>query len=419
MIRKANCTQVDYSTVFFYNVFVAVVFYILLLGFSSPISTFFNEPRLKNLLQVLGLSVIVNSLALIQRTVLTKNIDFKLQTKVSMAASFGSGAIAIGMALTGFGVWSLVALTLSKAALNSLFLWLLANWMPSLVFSRGSFGELFSFGHKLLISGLIDTAYRNIYYLVIGKYFSASELGYYSRADQFQALPSQNLNGIISRVTYPVLSNVQNDLITLKSVYQRILKSTMLITFVLMLGLAAVAKPLILTLIGEKWLPAVVYMQMLCLVGMFYPLHALNLNMLQVQGRSDLFLRLEIIKKILAIPIIILGVLFGIKIMIIGMMINSIIAYYLNSYWSGKNIGYSTREQIKDISPSFLLSFIMALCVFIAGSLLPVSNLLKLIIQILLGALIVIGLAEVFVVKDYLYMKNIVIEQLDSRRAIK
>jgi teichuronic acid exporter len=411
LIQKVNCTQKDYSTIFYFNIMVAFFCYTLLFGFSASIAAFFVEPQLKSLIQVLSLSLIFNSFSVIQRTILSKEINFKLQTMVSMVASIGSGIIAIWLALAGFGVWSLVALTLSRAFLNSIFLWLWAKWKPAWVFSRESFRELFAFGSKLLVSGLIDTAYRNIYYLIIGKYFSAVQLGYYTRADQFQAIPSQNLNGVIGRVSFPVLSSIQDDVPKLKVAYQKIIKSTMLITFVLMLGMAAVAKPLILTLIGEKWLPAVIYLQLLCLVGMFYPLHALNLNMLQVQGRSDLFLRLEIIKKVLAIPTIFLGVLFGIITMIIGMLVLNMIAYYLNSYWSGRLIGYSTWEQIKDILPSFILALVVALCVFFVGDLLNISNFLKLIIQIAIGSLLTIGISEAFFMRDYLYMKEIVINK--------
>lgn len=416
LIRKANCTQNDYSTIFYFNVSVAIFFYIMLFTFSAAIATFFDEPQLKSLIQVLSLSLIVNSFSLIQRTILTKEINFKLQTLVSMVASIGSGVIAITLALAGYGVWSLVALTLSKAVLNSLFLWLWNKWKPAWVFSGESFNELFSFGSKLLVSGLIDTAYRNIYYLIIGKYFSAVELGYYTKADQFRALPSQNLNDIVGRVSYPVLASIRDDVPKLKIAYQKIIRSTMLITFVLMLGLAAVAKPMIVTLIGEKWLPAVIYLQLLCLVGMFYPLHALNLNMLQVQGRSDLFLRLEIIKKALAVPTIFIGILFGIKTMIIGMLALSLIAYYLNSYWSGRFINYSTWEQVKDISPSFILGSVVALCVFIAGYLLHVSNPLKLIIQLVLGGVLAIGISQILHMNDFLFIKKTVLEQLTVKK---
>jgi O-antigen/teichoic acid export membrane protein len=416
LIRKNICTKDDYSTIFYFNILVSIFFYILLFILSESISVFFKEPQLKSLIQVLGIGLFFNSLAIIQKTILVKELNFKLQMRISFIASLGSGILAVTMAYKGFGVWSLVALTLGRFGFSSLLLWVWSTWRPIWVFSMTSFRELFSFGGKLLISGLIDTAYKNIYNLVVGKYFSAEELGFYSQADQFQTLPSQNLVGVISKVSYPVLSSIQNDQVQLKSAYQKLIKSTMIITFVLMMGLAAVAKPLTITLIGVKWLPSVIYLQMLCFVGMFYPLHALNLNMLQVQGRSDLFLKLEIIKKLIAVPTIVIGVFFGIKILIVGMMVNTLIAYYLNSYWSGKFIDYSTFQQIKDILPSFCLAAFVAAVVFIIGYFLNIGDTFKLILQVLLGIVLTIGISELIHLEDYQYLKEIVIEKFLKNR---
>ena len=416
LIRKKDCTQTDYSTVFYFNFVIGIIFYFILFFFAGSISAFFNEPQLELLLQVLGLGLILNALGMIQRTILTKNINFKLQTRISVVASTLSGVIAISVAYNGFGVWSLVVLTLSRFGFTSIFLWMWAKWKPSLIFSIESFKDLFSFGSKLLISGLIDTAYRNVYYLIIGKYFSAVELGYYTRADQFQALPSKQLTGIFGRVSYPILSTIQDDVTKLRTAYTQIIKTTMFITFVLMLGMSAIAKPMIITLIGEQWLPSVIYLQMLCFVGMFYPLHALNLNMLQIQGRSDLFLRLEIIKKALSIPIIIIGIIYGIKIMILGMMLHTIIAYFINSFWSGKFIGYSSFEQVKDIFPSFLLAFTMAVIVFIIGNIIDLSNIGILVTQIITGAIITIILAEIFKLNSYLDLKEIIFNKLGIQK---
>jgi len=412
LIRKNDCTDKDYSTVFYFNLLVGVLFYWILFFSSPAISRFFNEPKLIRLVQVLAVVLIIDSLTIIQRTILTKRINFKLQTKVSVIASIISGLIGIIMAFRGFGVWSLVARQISRQAINSFLLWFWNRWKPLLVFSVSSFKELFSFGSRLLVSGLIDTIYRNIYYLVIGKYFSAAELGFYTRADSFKRLPSQNLNAIIGRVSYPVLSSIQDDIPRLKKNYQKLIRTTILITFVLMMGMAAVAKPMILALIGEKWLPSVVYLQMLCFVGMFYPLHALNLNMLQVQGRSDLFLKLEIIKKILAVPIIIIGILWGIKVMIAGMMVNTIIAYYLNSYWSGRMISYSFKQQVKDIFPSFILAASVSILVFGLGYILPFTSWIKLIIQVLAGAILTIIICELIKFRDYVFLKEIILEKI-------
>ena len=412
LIRKKECTQADYSTVFYFNLILGVIIYLIFVFTSGIISHFFNEPQLKLIVKVLGLGLIIESLTIVQRAKLIKRIDFKLQTKISVISSIISGIIGITMALKGFGVWSLVIKSLTGYAVTSFLLWIWNKWKPSLTFSISSFKEMYSFGSKLLISGLIDVSYRNIYLLIIGKYFSATELGFYTRAEQFTNLPSQNIDIVIQRVSYPVLSTMQDDIQKLKEAYKKLIKSTMLITFVLMLGMAAIAKPMILTLIGEKWISSVVYIQLLCFVGMLYPLHSLNLNMLNVQGRSDLFLRLEVIKKLLAVPIIIIAILYGIKIMIIGMFVNSCMAYYLNSYWSGKFIKYSFGEQIKDILPSFLLAIFISSVIFFLGNAMDISNILKMIMQILLGALLFIGITEATQMKDYLYIKHIFLEKL-------
>jgi len=416
LIRKKECTQADYSTVFFFNLIAGVIFFSILYLTAPAISRFFKEPELRSIIQVLGIVLIIDSATLIQRTILTKQINFKLQTRISVIAALGSGAMAVGMAYSGFGAWSLVAQRLCKQAINSLLLWLWNKWKPIAVFSRQSFRELFGFGSKLLASGLIDTIYRNVYYLIIGKFFSARELGYYTRADQFNALPSQSLTGVIGRVSYPILSSIQDDKPRLKNNYQKLIRSTMFITFILMLGMAAVSEPMIITLIGEKWRPSIIYLQMLSFVGMMYPLHALNLNMLQVSGRSDLFLKLEVIKKILAIPTIVIGVIWGIKMMIIGMMVNTLIAYYLNSYWSGRFIGYSYKQQVVDILPSFGLALTMALFVYLLGLFLPFPYLWNLVIQITAGAIFILLFCEITRFRDYLFVKELVIEKLKDIR---
>jgi O-antigen/teichoic acid export membrane protein len=407
LIRKQNCTDADYSTIFYFNVIAGILFYFILFFSAGSISNFFNEPILKEIIRVLGLAVVINSFSIIQSALLIKKIDFKTQAKISVMASLLAGTISIYLAYTGWGVWSLVMLTIFKYFINTVLLWFVNKWRPLWYFSIVSFKELFSFSSKILISGIIDTVYRNVYYLVIGRYFSSSELGFYTRADQFKNLPSQNLNNIVSKVSYPVLSTMQDNTTLLKETYKKIIRSTMLVTFVLMLGMAAAAKPLVISLVGEKWEPSIIYLEMLCFVGIFYPLQALNLNMLQVKGRSDLFLRLEIIKKLLAIPIIVIGVIWGIKVMITGMILNSVIAYLLNSFWSGRLIGYSTFEQIKDILPSFILGITMSVIVFLLGKLLPIPYLYILPIQIIAGAIIVIGLSELFRFGDYQYIKQI------------
>jgi len=410
LIRKSDCSQTDYSTVFLFNLGAGLFFFLLLFILAQPISNFFNEPQLTSIVRVLSFVLIIDSLSIVQRTILTKNIDFRLQAKISVISGLFAGSISILMAFRGWGVWSLVAKTLIQRAVTTLLLWLWNRWKPSFVFSTESFRQLFGFGSRLLASGLIDTLYRNIYYLIIGKFFSSADLGYYTRAERFKALPSETISNVVLKVSYPVLSNIGNDSVSLKAAYVRLIKSTMLITFVLMIGLAAIAKPMTVILIGEKWLPSVVYLQMLCFVGMLYPLQSLNLNILLVHGRSDLGLKLEIIKKAFAIPVIVAGIILGIKIMIAGMMINSLIAYWLNSYWSGRLIAYPIKEQIVDILPSFGLAVFTGLIVYLTGLLLSLSYLGEFTIQVLLGGIIALMICEVTKLEEYGYLKEIIKE---------
>ena len=412
LIRKKHCTQADYSTVFYFNLLAGFIFLCVLLLSAPVISNFFNEPELKAIIRVLAFVLIIDSASMIQRTILTKRIDFKLQTRISVIASTGAGIVGVTLAYNGLGVWSLVIQTLTRQFLHSFFLWLWNKWRPVLVFSKKSFTELFGFGSKLLLSGLIDTVYRNVYHLIIGKYFSAIDLGYYTRAVQFRDLPSKNITNIMTRVSYPVLSQMQDDPVFLKAAYKKMIRSTMLVMFIVMLGLASVAEPLVISLIGEKWRQSVVYLQLLCFSAMLYPLHAINLTMLNVQGRSDLFLRLEIIKKLMAVPAIIIGIYFGIKIMIAGIIFNSFISYYINSYWSGRLINYSFKEQIKDVAPSFLLAAGVASIVFILGHFLNTSYLVKLILQVFTGIVLFIGVCELGRISDYMYLKQIVLENV-------
>ncbi|MCE5348307.1 MAG: MOP flippase family protein [Bacteroidales bacterium] len=415
LIRKQNCTDADYSTVFYFNLAIGVLFYFILFFSAGAISDFYKQPQLFELIRVLGLVLIINSFTILQSTILTKNINFKLQTKISLIASVTSGIIAITMACMGFGVWALVAKTISQQFINSLLLWFCNNWIPCWVFDKNSFKELFNFGSRLMVSGLIDTTYKNVYFLIIGKYFSSAELGYYTRANQFSNLFSSNITSIIQRVSYPVLTTIQDEPERLKSGYKKLIKTTMFISFVLMLAMAAIAKPMVLVLIGNQWLPAAPYLQLLCFVGMLYPLHALNLNMLNVKGRSDLFLKLEIIKKTLAVPVILIGILAGIEIMITGMFLFSLIAFFINSYWSARLMNYPVKEQLADILPAFLFALFLSSCIFFPSCFLNYKPVLILSIQCIVGCVVFFLMVNIFKIDAYQEMKQILKEQFTKK----
>lgn len=411
LIRKQDATEVDYNTVFYTNLVISAVLSTALFFGAPLIADFFARPQLTPLTQAMSSIVVINAFSIVQNIRLTKNIDFKTKTKVSLIASVASGIIGIAMAFSGFGVWSLVAQQISKQLLNSVFLWVFNKWLPKLIFSWKSFKEMFDFGWKLLVSGLINTIWTEIYQVVIGKFYQPQTLGQYTRAQQFSSIFSSNLTSIIQRVSYPVLSQLQDDKERLKSGYKRIIKITMLVSFVLMLGLAAIAKPMILVLIGAKWLPAVPFLQILCFNMMLYPLHSINLNMLQVQGRSDLFLKLEIVKKIIGVLPLCLGIFVNIYYMLISSVFVGFFSYYLNARYSGPFLNYSIKEQVKDIIPGFSIALLMALPVY-AISYLPLNPFVLLPIQLLAGLLIVLALCEKIGLEEYKEIKSIALNLL-------
>lgn len=415
LIRKNDAKDIDYNTVFITNMVLSIVLFFALYFSAPAIAKFFDQPSLTPLTRVMGSVVIINAFAIIHRTILVKRVDFKTQTKVSLIASVASGVIGIAMAVAGYGVWSLVGQQISRQLLNSVFLWVWTKWYPKIQFSIESFKELFSFGWKLLVSGLIDTVWREIYQVVIGKCYSAETLGQYTRAQQFGSIFSSNLTAVVQRVSYPVLSEIQDNKARLKAAYQKVIKVTMLVTFCCMLGLAAIAEPMIVTLIGGQWLPAVPLLQIICFMMMLYPLHAINLNMLQVQGRSDLLLKLEIIKKIIAVIPLLMGIYMDIYWMLLGSVITGLISYYLNAFYSGCLLNYSIWEQIKDILPSFIVAIIMAALVY-AISFIEFSSIVLLLMQILIGIVIVVVLCEILKIDAYLEIKNILLSFINKIR---
>lgn len=396
LIREEKVKQEDYSTVFYFNLFIAVLFYILLFFSAGAISDFFKETQLVAIFRVLAIVIIINSFGLIQRTMLTKNINFEVQTKIGVVSGILSGSAAIIFAFLGYGVWSLVIKSILSQLVQSLLLCVYNKWIPSLVFKVDSFKRLFKFGWKMLVSGLIDTLYGNIYSLIIGKVFSAIELGYYTNAQRLRDTASQSITISVQKVSYPVLSSIKDEE-KLRSAYKKIIKTSVFITFPMMIGLATIANPFISLLFGPKWFNSILYFQILCFSGMLYPLHAINLNILQVKGRSDLFLGLEIVKKVIGLISIAIVLFFNLG--IIGLLwvtvFISFISYFLNSYFSADLLSYSTFEQIKDITPALVSSVLMAIVVFLFGAILPNNNLVKIILQFIVGVVVYVGACKI------------------------
>ena len=408
LIRKQDRSEIDNSTVFYFNIGVGAILY-LILFFSAPfIASFYNEPQLVPITRIIGLSLVFNSLVVVQRALLTINLDFKTQAKASFVGVIISGAIGITMAYTGFGVWAIVWQQISNLAAVTVLLWILSRWKPTWAYSWKSFRELFSFGSKLLASGLLDTIFRNLYLIVIGKFFKASDLGYYTRAHQFTDFASSNITGIFQRVTYPVLCTIQNDDTRLSNVYRRLLRTSAFIIFPLMTGMAAVAKSMVISFLTEKWLFSAVLIQILCFSQMWYPVHAINLNLLQVKGRSDLFLKLEIIKKALTVIVLCITLPMGLIPLCIGTIFSSIIALIINTHYTGKLIYLGFFKQMKDLLPTLLLSLAVGGIVYITVTYIPLNSWIALSVGVIEGILMYAGLAKILRFSEFNELLSII-----------
>lgn len=406
LIRKQDRTEVDNSTVFYFNIVVSAVLYLILYAIAPWVSDFYNEPQLCSLMRVLCLIVIINSFAVVQRAIYTASINFKTQAKASFIAALASGLVGVWMAYNGYGVWTLVWQQLLNAGINTLLLWIYSNWYPRWLYSWESFRELFAFGSKLLASGLLDTLYTNIYLLVIGKIFNAASLGYYTQADRFTKLPSSNITGILQRVTYPVLCSIQDDDERLRKDYRRLLRLSAFIIFPMMCLLAGVAYPLVELLIGEKWRFAATLIIPLSFTMMWWPIHAINLNLLQVKGRSDLFLRLEIIKKIIGVTVLVLSIPFGLLFMCYAGIATSIICLVINTYYTGKLIQVGFFMQMKDLSGSLIVS----MAIFVAAyflTLLSENVIIQLMLAVLTSAVLFVSTVYLLKFKEVDYVKSI------------
>ena len=406
LIRKQDRTEADNNTVFYFNIVVSTLLYLILYASAPFVADFYNTPQLCPVMRVVCLSIIFNSLAVVQRALLTIRIDFKTQAKAALTAAVTSGAVGITMAYHGFGVWSLVTQQLLNLGINTGLLWLLSKWRPRLMYSWRSFHELFAFGSKLLASGLLDTIYRNIYPIVIGKLFSASSLGHYTRAHQFSEFPSSNLTGIIQRVTYPVLCEIQNDDARLASIYRRFLKLSAFIIFPLMVGLSSVAKPFVNIVLGPQWSFCGQLLQILCFGMMWYPIHSVNLNLLQVKGRSDLFLKLEIIKKILGISVLCITAPFGLIVMCYGLIFNSLVALAINTYYTGKLINVGFIRQMCDLLPTIALCLVMFALILIVNSFIT-GDIIKLCAGIVIGVIFYTFTSRLFKFSELTELTNL------------
>ena len=407
LIRKEEKKPEDFSTCFFFNIVVGIVAYAVLYLIAPFVSEFYNKPILTPILRVVGIKVIFSSFCIVQQAILTIKIDFKKQAQVSVITAIFSGIIGLCLAYNGFGVWALAVQQVIGEVLRCLLLWIFAKWRPITAFSVESFKYLFGFGSKMLVIFSVDAIYNNLYPIFIGKFFPARDLGLYSRGSHYAELPSQTITGILSRVTLPVLADIQNQTDRFSNIYRRFIATSGFIVFPIIMGLSAVASPLIHITIGPQWKECIIYLQIICFSVMWFPIHSLNLNVLVVKGRSDLFLRVEIIKKIISISVLIITLNYGILAMCLGRVLITYICLYLNIYYVKKIINAGLLEQLKDLMPSFLLAISMCGFIMLFNFLVSLSNATLLVVDIFIGATYYLGLSYLLRLSELKEVKQI------------
>lgn len=408
LIQKQDRTETDFSTVFYFNIVVGLVCYLILFLLASYIAIFFNTPVLKDVLKIMALSLFINSMAVVPVAKLSIDLNFKTQTQASVTSVIISGIIGVFMAYYDYGVWALVTQSVIYAIINVSLLWYLVKWKPLLSYSWDSFRVLFKYGSNILFSGLLHTIYDNLSTLAIGKFYTAKDLGFYTRGNQFPSLLSINLTYVLRRVTFPVLARIQNDDKRLIHVYRNYIKITSLIIFFLLALLASLAKPLVEFLLTDKWLDAVIYIQIFCYALMFDHICQINLNLLYVKGKTNLVLRLEIIKKAISFLILIGSIPLGVFAICLSKVVYSQIAVYINTYYTGKLFSLGYFKQIKDFTPYLILAHLACIPCWLLQRSVNIHPLLILVV----GGIIAIAvyIALLYYSKDEIFHKHIATE---------
>lgn len=395
LIRKPEIEEKDYSTLFLYSIGMGILMYAALFFASPYIASYFETPVLTPLVRVTALTFLWGPITTVQYVILKRKLDFKTPTKISIATKIFSAIVGITMAYMGYGLWALVISGVLSGFLNLILIVWAVRWYPRAGWSNESFKYLWGYGNKMLASSLLETAYSNITPLFVAKYYSPADLGVYNRARNYAIMPSQNVTGVIQNVTFPVLSKMQDDDESLARNYRRMLKTTAFVVFPLMMLLAGLARPLILTMITAKWEACIILLQLLCFSLMWYPIHSINLNLLQVKGRTDLFFRLEVIKKIIGLSILVVTLPLGLVVFCIGGIISSLVCLAVNTYYTGKLINVGYLKQMRDLFPTLLLSLVLFGVILVINQF--ISNyLLQILVGGTVGSLVYLGGAYLF-----------------------
>ena len=367
LIRKQDARQEDYTSIFYFNVFIGIFLYIILYLVSPSISIFYNYPELTDISRAIFLTIFINSFGVVQNAKIVKDVNFKILANRTIIANLFSGLFAIYLAYEDFGVWALVIQMITASFLRVILLWSFSKWWPSFSFSIIPIKKLFAFSSNLLVSGVFDVIVSNIQTLLIGKFYTKADLGFYSQAKQLSSIPSQTLTSIITNVTYPTLSTIQNRLDQLKVAYRQIIRISLFTVLPLMLILLAIANNLIPLILGDKWIPAIDYFVLLCISGAFFPLNTISLSILLVRGNSKLYLRLSIIKRIITLLAIVITINYSVLALVIGQVVANIVNIFITMIFSGKEINYIFKEQFNDIYSIILLSGVISFVTYFYG----------------------------------------------------
>lgn len=415
LVQKKDSDNIDFSTVFFTNLIFCIILYFLLFFCAPLISLFYKREELTSIIRVLGITILISGIKNIQHAYVSKTLQFKKFFFATLIGTITAAIVGITMAYKGFGVWALVAQQLTKIAVDTFVLWITVHWHPNFVFSFERLKGLFSFGWKLLVSALVDTIYNNLRQLIIGKKYSAEDLAFYNKADLFPRTIIGNINSAIDSVLLPAMAKEQDDKERIKQMTRRAIKTSTYCMSPLMMGLAGCAPAMISVVLTDKWLPCVPYLIIFCITSMFHPIHTANLNAIKAMGRSDLFLKLEIIKKVIGLIVLLSTMWFGVLVMAYSLLFTSLCSQIINAWPNKKLLNYGYLEQLKDILPGIVLAVIMGIIVYLFNYL-PITEWLKLIIQIPVGIVFYVLGSIIFKLESFKYIKDSIKEKYILRR---
>lgn len=407
LIQKKDADDLDFSSVFYFNFAVCIILYIAIFIVAPYIAIFYDDISLIPVIRALSLTIVFSGVKGIQQAYVSRNMMFKRFFFSTIGGTIFSAFCGIGMAYAGFGVWALVGQQLSNTMIDTLILWITVKWRPKKKFSWKRLKTLLGFGWKLLISALLDTAYNNLRNLIIGKMYSSADLAFYNQGDKFPKVIVTNINASIDSVLLPTMSNAQDNRNRVKQMTRRAIKTSTYVMAPLMMGLAFCAEPIVRIVLTEKWLPCVPFLRIFCITYMFWPVHTANLNAINAMGRSDWFLRLEIIKKIMGMIILFCSMWFGVMAMAYSLLLSSVLSQIINSWPNRKLLGYGYLEQVRDFAPGILLAIGMGICVYFIGYI-PLPTIITLAIQIGVGAAFYIGVSGVLKLEEFEYLLGMV-----------